>query len=196
MSQSQYVNDQDPWVLAEDIPDIDFFFSQIWLSCFVNEFKSPSGKAYKKILAIYKGYHLWFYYGEKDSKEVGEHLVEKFINDPKFIKQANKEIINTADKLREFCNNLPETKLDKYSNKDLWNFYNKHDQLHTKYYQWGWLPVAVDMFHSNFTEKLKQYIKNLDVPEDKTNEYLISLTQPTQKSLIQIEQEEFLKLAI
>ncbi len=65
-------------MLAEDIPDMDFAFGQIWLSCFVNEFAKPAGRAYKKILAIFKGYHLWFYYGEKDSNRVGEHIVKKF----------------------------------------------------------------------------------------------------------------------
>ncbi len=35
-----YLNDGDEWMLAEDIPDIGFYFSQIWLSCFVNEAKS------------------------------------------------------------------------------------------------------------------------------------------------------------
>ena len=49
MSQPKYLKDKDPWMLAEDIPDMDFAFGQIWLSCFVNEFAKHSGRAYKKI---------------------------------------------------------------------------------------------------------------------------------------------------
>jgi phosphoenolpyruvate synthase/pyruvate phosphate dikinase len=52
------------------------------------------------------------------------------------------------------------------------------------------------MFHNNLTEKLKQYLRSINVTEDKVNEYLVILTQSTKKSLIQIEQEEFLKIAI
>lgn len=191
----KYLSDKDLWYLAEDIPDIDFFFSQIWLSCFVNEFAEPGGKAYKKILAIYRGYHLWFYYDEEDSNKVGEFLANKFISDPNFINTANKKIIETADKLRNFCQKLPESNLNQLSNEKLLEYYLKHDEIHTEYYQWGWLPVAADMFHSNFTEKLKDHLKKIGVPEDKVNESLVVLTQPEEKSLIQIEQEDFLQLA-
>ncbi len=196
MTKLKYYNDKDPWMLAEDIPDMDFFFSDIWITCFVNEFKYPSGRAYKKVLGIYKGFHLWFYFGEKDSKEFGDHLVNKFLKNPEFTKKINSQIIVEADKLRNFSEKLPEENLAKLSNKKLWEIYNKHDEIHTHYYQWCWIPVAVDMFHNNLTEKLKQYLRSIDVPENKINEYLVTLTQPTKKSLIQIEQEEFLQIAI
>lgn len=196
MLKFKYLYDKDPWMLAEDIPDIDFFFTQIWLSCFVNEFNWPGGKAYKKILSVHKGYHQWFYFGEKDSKEVGDHLVDKFLKNSDFVKKVNKEIIRWADILRNYCDTLPETKLDKYTNRQLWQFYKKHDEIHTKYYQWSWIPVGVDMFHPNLTERLKQYLQNIGIKQEKINEYFVLLTQPTKKSLIQIEHEEFLKIAI
>jgi len=196
MKNFRYLDDKDLWMLAEDIPDIDFFFSEIWLSCFVNQFSWPGGKAYKKILSIYKGYHLWFYYGEKDSKKVGEHLVEKFIKNLSFVKKVNKEIINWSDKLRNYTKKLPETRLDRYSNQQLLKFCQQHDKIHTQYYQWGWIPVAADMFHANLTEKIKSYLRNLGIKEGKINENLILLTQPTKKSLIQIQEEEFSKIGI
>lgn len=196
MSKFKYLNDQDLWMLAEDIPDMDFFFSEIWLSCFVNEFSGPGGMAYKKILSIYKDYHLWFYYGEKDSKEVGDYLVKKFIKNPSFVRKVNKEIINWSDKLRSYTQRLPETRLDKYSNQQLLAFCQQHDKIHTQYYQWGWIPVAADMFHANLTEKIKDYLRNIKVSEQKINETLVLLTQPTKKSLIQIQEDEFLKIGI
>ena len=85
MSKLKYIYEKDPWMLAEDIPDIDFFFTQIWLSLFVNEFVRPGGRAYKKILSIHKGYHQWFYFGKKDSKEIGDHLVDKFLKNSDFV---------------------------------------------------------------------------------------------------------------
>ncbi len=196
MNKPKYLNNKDPWMLAEDIPDMDFFFCQIWLSCFVNEFVWPGGRAYNAILSIHRGYHQWFYFGEKDSKEVGDHLVKKFIQNPDFVKKINKEIVKLADKLRGYAETLPETNLDKYTNKQLWGFCKGHDENHTKYYQWCWIPVACDMFHSNLTERLKIYLRTIGVTEDKINEYFVLLTQPTKKSLIQIEHEEFLKIAI
>jgi len=171
MPKFKYLKDKDPWMLAEDIPNMDFFFSDIWLTCFVNEFKWPCGKAYKKILSIYRGYHLWFYYGEQDSKEVGDFIVEKFLKNPQFTKRVNKEIVNWSDKLRKYTESLPQEKLDRLSNKGIWQFYKKHDEIHTKYYQWGWIPVAADMFHNNLTENLKIILALINFNDIKLKEF-------------------------
>ncbi len=196
MSNFKYFDNKDSWMLAEDIPDIDFFFCQVWLSCFVNEFAWPGGKPFTKVLSIHKGYHQWFYYGEQDSKEIGNSLVQKLVSNADFVKKINKEIVKWADKLHDYCETLPETNLSKYTNRQLWQFHKKHDELHTKYYQWCWIPVACDMFHSNLTEKLKAQLRSIGVTENKINEHFVLLTQPTKKSLIQIKHEEFLKIAI
>ena len=185
----------DPWMLAEDIPDMDFFFSKIWLNCFVKEFEQFTGKPYKKILVLFKGYHLWFYFGEKDSFDVGENIAQKFVVDPSFADKVNKNIIIQADKLRKLAASLPETGLQQLSNIELNHFYNEHEAAHAEYYLWAWIPPAVDMFHNNLTNLLKKYLADYGVQEEKINEYFIILTQPSYKSLIQQEQEEFLRLA-
>lgn len=190
-----YLHDPDPWVLAEDIPDIDVFFSQIWQSCFVNEFRLPNGKAYKKLLNIQRGNHLWFYFGEQDSRNVGEHIASRIVRTPAFATRINKQIIVWADRLRAFANKVPDTHLSQLSNRKIWLWYQEHDEVHTKYYQWCWIPVGADMFHDNLTNRLKDYLRT-KVTKSKVNEYLVTLTQPRKRSLIQIEQEEFLKLAM
>lgn len=194
MRQQKHFYDKDKWMLAEDIPNIDFFFSQIWLSNFVNEFSRFTGRAYKKILCIYRGYHLWFYYGERDSNAVGQNIVNKIIKNPHFAKRINKNILIWADKLRTYVEKLPQENLKKFSNRQLWKFIEGQDKIHTDYYCWAWIPVAVDMFHNNLTNTLKDYLRSIKISEEKLNEYLVILTQPTKKSLIQIEQEEFLKI--
>ena len=191
----KYINNKDSWHLGEEIPDMDLFFAQIFLSGFGNEFKNPGGRAYKKIMSIFKGYHLWFYFGEKDSYQLGEHLTNKYVKNPEFATLTNKRIVEWSDKLRTFADKLPQENLSKLSNQELWEHYQKHDQIHTKYYQWGWLPVAVDMFHGNLTQRAKQYLRSINITEYKVNEYLVTLTQPRKKSLIQLEQEEFSKIA-
>src|SRR3989339_772113 len=195
MKKPTHLNDGDPWMLGEDIPDMDFFFSQIWVSGFTNEFLKHVDTAYKKVLAVHRGYHLWFYYGENDSREVGDYLVQKFINNPAFVKKVNSEIVKSSDRLRKFAESLPQENLENLSNGKLWSFYKEHDRLHTDYYTWGWIPVSADMFHGNFTEKLKQYLRSIDVPEVKVNEYLVALTHSTRPSLIQIQQNDFLSIA-
>ncbi|MFH1235704.1 MAG: PEP-utilizing enzyme [Parcubacteria group bacterium] len=193
--QLRYLTDPDPWMLAEDIPDCDPFFTQIWQSCFVNEIANPNGRAYNKLLAVFRGYHLWFYYGEKDSFQIGEHIARRIVETPAFAKRVNVGIVRWSDRLRVFANTVPEEHLERLSKRQLWNWYQRHDAIHTEYYQWGWIPVAADMFHDNLTNRLKQYLRTLTA-ERTVNEYLVSLTHPRQKSLIQIEHEDFLKLAV
>lgn len=79
---------------------------------------------------------------------------------------------------------LPQENLSKLSNRKLWEFFDGHDKVHTGYYSWGWIPVAADMFHNNFTEKLKQYLRSIDITEDKLNEYLVIFNAANKKSLI------------
>jgi hypothetical protein len=68
-----------------------FSFPKFVYLVFVNEFKRFTGRAYKKILGVYRGYHLWFYYGEKDSYAVGENIIRKIIKNPKFAKKLQKK---------------------------------------------------------------------------------------------------------
>ncbi len=126
------LNDKDPWMLAEDIPDIDVFFSQIWQSCFVNGFHTPNGMAYKKILNIQRGNHLWFYFGEQDSYNVGEHIAGRIVRTPVFATRVNKQIIVWADRLRSFAHKVPDTHLTQLSNSKLWSWYREHDTVHTQ----------------------------------------------------------------
>lgn len=193
-TKPRYLNDPDLWMLAEDIPDMDVFFAQIWQSCFVNEFVKPSGVRYKKLMSVHRGYHMWFYYGTEDSRRVGETIAEKIISKPAFAVRVNEEIVRWSDKLRAYAKTIPEVHLSRLTNRDLWSWYRRHDEVHTAYYQWGWIPVAADMFHNNLTERLKQFLRHR-VSEDKVNEYLVTLTQPRKKSPIQMEQEEFLDIA-
>ncbi|MCX6780388.1 MAG: PEP-utilizing enzyme, partial [Candidatus Magasanikbacteria bacterium] len=181
---------------AQHINNDHLFFSTIWLNGFVSFFEKNTGKAYNKILCKYEGYHLWFYFGEKDSYEVAEHLVNRKINEEGFAHAVNENIIIEADKLTNFSAKIPQTNLDKLFNEDLWNIYRDHHATHSHYYTWAWIPVAADMFHNNLTKRVKDYLHEKGVLVEKINEYLVNLTQPTKKSLIFIEQEDLLKIAI
>ncbi len=191
----KHFHDNDPWMLGEEIPNCDLFFSTIWLNGFVSFFDKHIGKAYSKILCRYQGYNLWFYFGEKDSYEVGEHIAEKIITDPEYGEEINRNIIRVADRLRSYSETIPQSGLDVLSNEKIWEIYKTHNEIHSDYYTWAWIPVAVDMFHNNLTNRVKAYLNGVGVSEDKINEYLIILTQPVHKSLIFIEQEDLLKIA-
>jgi len=184
------------WLLAEELKNTDPFFYQIFANCFVDEFVSPGGRAYKKVVSIHKKYNLWFYYDKEDACEVGDNLVDKFESDPDFMDKVNKEIINHSDKLRLYASQLPEDDLEELSNKELWNLYKRHEDIHTEYYQWGWIPVAADMFCSNLTSRGEKILKGLSVPEKDIGQDLVVLAQPTELSLLKIEENELIKIGI
>jgi phosphoenolpyruvate synthase/pyruvate phosphate dikinase len=171
-------------------------FSQIWLSSFVNELEKTAGIAYKKIAAVYKGYNLKFFYGKEDAKKVAEHVVDRFVNEPGFAKKVNEEILRSVDALRADAQKIPLKDMDKLSNEEIWSIILRQDLLHTEYYEWGWIPNASDMFHDVFSSVLKKHLSDIGISEKDSNEYFIILTSPSEKSIIQIEQEEFLSQAL
>ncbi|PLX28846.1 hypothetical protein C0581_00865 [Candidatus Parcubacteria bacterium] len=50
------------------------------------------------------------------------------------------------------------------------------------------------MFHNNLTNTLKNYLREIGVSDDSINAHFVTLTQPTSKSLIYIEQQELLTI--
>lgn len=192
----QQFRDNDPWMLGEDIPNADFFFSTIWLYGFVNNFAKHTGRAYAKIVCKYVGYHLWFYFGQKDSFEVGENIAQRVIQERGYAAKVNRNIVVEADKLRRFSTKIPQKNLDRLSDRQLWTIYRRHQEIHSTYYTWCWIPVGADMFHNNLTDKVKAYLRSKGVSDAQLTEYFLTLTQPTKKSLIFIEHEQLLKIAV
>ena len=184
------------WILAEEIINANPWFMALPFYCFTNQFQEPSGLAYKKLACVYKGYYLKFYFDKEDSFAVGDNLVNKFIQRPKFMEEVNDNIRLWGDKLVEAVQKIPETSLQNFSNDKLWELYKLHEDTHWGYYQWGWIPVAADMFHNQLTDKGKEILKDLKVPEDKIEEYLSIFTQPEGESLIRQEDNALMEIGI
>jgi phosphohistidine swiveling domain-containing protein/DNA-binding transcriptional ArsR family regulator len=184
------------WMLAEDIPNMDPFFSQIWLHCFVTDFGKHIGRAYKKIAAIHRDYHLWFYFDEKDAHELAEHIVDLFEHKSSFMRQVNKNIVLHSNRLRSCAEGLPQEGLPKLSDKELFSYYLAHEKTHRDYYTWAWIPVASDMFSNSLTLRGKKILRAKGVPEEKLNEYLTLLTEPRRPSLIKEEQDSLMRIGI
>ena len=125
MNNEKYLHDGDVWMLAEEIPDIDFQFSQMWLSSFVNELEKTIGTNYSKILGVYdRGYHLKFYYGEKDSARISEVILRKIIEEG-FGAEINTNIKKHADKLQEISQKIAPEFLAGLSNEAFAHFYRE-----------------------------------------------------------------------
>lgn len=184
------------WMLAEDIPNMDPFFSQIWLNSFVSELGNTIGRAYKRIASIHRDYHQWFYFEEQDAQDIGEHIVDLFESDPTFMRTVNRNIVKHSDMLRAFAKTLPQEGLQKLIAKKLIDLYKEHEKLHTDYYMWAWIPVAADMFSNSLTLRGKSILRKKGVSEDDMNEWLTLLTEPRRPSLIKVEQDSLCRIGI
>lgn len=184
------------WLLAEEIMNANPWFMAIPFYSFTNQFATPGGKAYQHQACVYEGYHLWFYFDKQDAFAVGEHLVDKFVADINFMEEVNEKIRFFADRLSENVAKIPEENLDKLSAEKLWQYYEEHETLHLEYYQWGWIPVAADMFGDNLTNRGKKILTDLGVSAEKIEEYLALLTQPEKSSLLKEEQDNLTKIGI
>jgi len=184
------------WLLAEEIINISPWFMKHCFYCFTNGFAKPGGRAYRQVAAVYRGYHLHFYFDKQDAEEVGEHLVNKFVGDINFMEEVNSRIRWHSDNLVRVVKNIPESGLDKMSAEKLWQYYRDHEDAHLDYYRYGWIPVAADMFGDNLTNRGKAILKNFNVPDNKIEEYLAILTQPEKNSLLKEEQDNLISIGI
>jgi len=184
------------WLLAEEIMNANPWFMAIPFFCFTNQFAAPGGRAYQHQACVYEGYHLWFYFDKQDAQAVGEHLVDKFEADIDFMEEVNEKIRYFADRLNVQVAKIPEEKLNRLSPAKLRQYYQDHEDLHHEYYQWGWIPVAADMFGDNLTHRGQKILAEQQVPAAKIPEYLALLTQPEKESLLKEEQDELIKIAI
>ena len=198
-AQFQYIEDtSDSWVLAEHIPDIDLFFAQVWLRTFVNTLSLSIGRNYKKVISFHTGHNLKFYYAKEDSRQLGEHIVTLIDRNTAFGAKVNDMIVLSADRLSAFIEKLQDTlgELATLTNESLWELFGEYNQLHSEAYIWFWLPPASDNFHGNFTKRLQGYLKTKVRDQEQLNDAFVKLTNPGKKSVVSIEVEDFLKLAL
>jgi hypothetical protein len=190
----KYLFYKDEWMLAEEIPDSDIFFFQVPMSCFCSNTSYKFIKNYKRVVTHYRKFLMHFYFGKTDSYEVAESILYALFSKQNLGQDINKNIVLWSDKLINFANATSSTNLTKLSNKQLWEIYKKQNEIHTKLYTYGWLPVALDMFHNNFTKKLKSYLYSVCESKEEAENTFIVLTTPTEKTIVAKEREEFLTI--
>ena len=191
----KHFNDGDEWMTAEDIPNIDFFFCQTWLRAFVNGMSGSCGMNYSKILGVFKGTDMSFYYGKKNALDFALNLVRKLDADPAYGDEINANIMRFSDELEKHANSIPGDLAGK-SNAELWAILDAHLKIHSELYSWGWLSNATDMFYPEFTELLKEYLRTKAGSEEQVNALFVALTSPEEKSKEAMQHEEFLEIAI
>jgi phosphohistidine swiveling domain-containing protein len=190
----KFLFDKDPWLLGEEIPDLDVFFFQIPMSYFTNDLAYPFLIRYKKTLTHYKKFHSNFYVGETDSFMVAEKVVDALVKRPGFGKKVDRNITVWSNKLMDFSRHVASLPLYSYSNNRLWQIYKQNDVIHTKLYTYGWLPVASDLFHNNFTRRLKNILYAACPTKEEAENAFVVLATPTKKTIVAQEREEFLAI--
>lgn len=190
-------NNGDEWMLAEDIPNLDFFFAQIWIRAFANDMENSVGRNYAKVLGVFQGTDMKFYYGKKDCLEFTRHVLKKITNDVGFGHKINENIVRLSDEMNEYTgNNIHEKDLSNKSNAELWGLMEGFLRVHTRLYEWGWLSNATDMFYPEYTNLLKGYLRQKARDEQEVNTWLVPLTTPEEETVENKQTKEFLEIAM
>ncbi len=189
-----HLDNTDPWMLAEDIPNLDFFFSQVWLQSFVNNLENSCGRNFRKILGVFESPDMKFYYGKADCRGMAEHLVRRIRNEASFGDAINANIIRYSDELEAHARTIPKD-VSKLTNVQLCDLIEGHVRVHTQLYEWGWLSNATDMFYPEYTDYLKAYLRGRAESEEQVNQYFVTLTTPNAFSAEALQHHELLHLA-
>lgn len=195
-SKAEHLYDGDQWMLAEHIPEMDFYFCQIWLHSFTNEMEHSLGRNYVKVISFNRGYVQHWFYGEKDCREFCLDILTKLKADASFGEKINQNIVKYSDALVADGRKINRTNFKKLSGKQLWELYWKNIELHLELYRWGWLPNAVDMFYPELTTYLKNLLRGYVENETKLNESFVKLTAADEETIATREHRSLLKLAI
>ncbi len=195
-SKAKHFYDGGGWMLGEHIPDMDFYFAQIWLHSFTNEMEYSIGRNYAKVMSFHHGYNQKFYYGEKNCHEFCLAILDKLKKNPEFGEQTNDNIVKFSDKLVKHSKVLNRTDLKKLSNEQLWKLYWENIEIHLELYRWGWLPNAVDMFYPELTTYLTQELAKKVTDQSKLTEYFVKLTAADEETVATQEHRSLLKLVL
>jgi len=191
----KHINDGDEWLAGEMIPNIDMFFCQIWLRSFVNNLENSCGRNYSKVLAVFSNNAIHYYFGKRDALEQANHIVKRLCDDPEFGKALNAKHVELSDELVEHARAVAATDLGTKTNEELARIVEEHVEIHTRLYEWGWLPVAIDMFHPVYGEMLKAYLRGKAANEEELNAFFVILTTPDRFSEEALQHQEFLDIA-
>lgn len=191
-----YLQESDAWMLAEDIPDMDFFFSQIWQKSFVNALSNACGLNYQRVLSVWRGHHMQFYFGTKDCHDFAKHLLSKLKDDPTWGATINRNIVFHSDRLVAHAKDVHGSDLTHLTNGQLWEHYAEHVRRHTTLYEWGWLPNASDMFHPEYTNYLKAVLRGQANGEEEVNTFFVVLTTSEKETIATSEHKDLVALAL
>lgn len=189
--------DKDAWMLAEDIPNLDFFFAQTWIRAFANDMEHSVGRNYRKVLGVFTGLDMKFYYGRQDCLEFTQNVLKKIVEEPGFGRRINENIVKYSDEMVRYSKErIFEAGLANKSNAELWLLMKGFVERHTELYEWGWLSNATDMFYPEYTNLLKGYLKTKAKDESEVNTWLVLLSTPEQETVENRQTKEFLQLAM
>ncbi|MES2014221.1 MAG: PEP/pyruvate-binding domain-containing protein [Patescibacteria group bacterium] len=182
------------WILGEKIPNSDIFFFQIPFRQFSNESSYSFIEGHRNVLAVFNGFEMDFYVDENDSGRFARSILEALAGRPGFGEELNEKIREWSYAMIEFAKKVEDMNLTTLSNQEICNVYDEHSTIHAKLYTYGWLPVAVDIYHNDFTNYLKEYL-NAACASEEVEEAFVTLTTPLEKTIIAEEREEFLAIA-
>lgn len=131
---------------------------------------------------------------------IGKAVLEKTIEDTKFLNKSLAEIYKHSDKLMDFCDKIQSSHVENFSNKELFNLYEEYILKLRKLRMWGWVPVFIDGMYKNYLselimEKFKNFLADKQL-EHKLGEYYSVLSSSDRKSEVQTEELARINLII
>lgn len=196
------IEELQPWVVGAVNIDEDIHFSSYYLRQSMKKNLPDMFKefGYDHIIAIYEDFNETYYIPLKECENVSNNLIKQALRNPLFLESIIDETTKLINELKSVFDFEPNRDMFlQMSDSSLLNYYQKHDDVHTRLYVYSRIPEALDRGVSTFTNYLKSYLKGRS-PElqdgKKLNEVFEILTYPENISLSGMEILELNQLII
>ena len=176
--------------LTTENKDLSIFPNYLFGIVLTSKLEEPLGINYPPMFCeYYNNSNRWA--NDIDAANENAKLVlDRIIKDEGFVGKVIENYNKYEKETKKLCKWIEEADLKKLSKIKIREEFEKLVNLYVNILVYGWLPLASEGFESEFTNLLKNFLKNKLEDLEKVNDYFIVLSTPNEKTLREKAEED------
>lgn len=193
--KNRSIGGQDTFMFAEKVPHADVFLVCPVFDSLLRTVHGIIKTSYSRILGFRQGGQVAYYYGQKDSYALAIFALDSIHRDPEFGLEIDENIVKWSDALVDLTEKVARKDPGQMKNEEMARIFTSWEKIFKNIYAYGWIPNIIDLWHPEFTKKLKAYLRGKLALEEGVNKMFIILTSPVGRTELSQEFYDLLLIA-